>query len=265
MKWTLLELVTDILSDMDGDNVNSILDTFESEQVAQIVKSSFFAMISTRDWPHLKQLIQLTPSQDPALPTHMYVPDDVTRMVSINYNAAKPNDSRKYYRPVTWREPDDFLRLTNVQNTDSQEVDVVIDPSGIELIIRNNRNPTFYTSFDDKTLVFNSYDKEVEDTLQNDKTQARAYVMPGWQMEDSFIPDLPSEAFIALLEEAKSRAMIKLKQQEDPKAEQEAQRQQRWLSRNAWKVKGGIKTPDYGRNSRKMRRDPTFTWNRNDW
>lgn len=265
MKWTLLELVQDILNDMDADNVNSITDTFESEQVAQMVKASYFAMLSSRDWPHTRKLIHLIPSQDLALPTHMYVPQDVTRMVSINYDAAKVNDTRKYYRPVTWREPDDFLRLTNVQNTDSENVDVIIDPTGVELMIRNNRNPTFYTSFDDETLVFNSYDKEVEDTLQSSKTQARAYVTPEWQMVDSFIPDLPSEAFIALLEEAKSRAMIKLKQQEDPKAEQEARRQQRWLSRNDWKVKGGIKTPNYGRNSRKMRRDPTFTWNRNDF
>lgn len=263
MKLTLLDLVTDILNDMDADNVNSIMDTFESEQVAQIVKSTYYAMISTRDWPHLKKTIQLTPSSDPALPTHMWVPEDVTRMITLNYNNSKPSDSRKYYRPVTYREPTEFLQLVNRQDSTSSDVDIILDPSGVELMIRNDANPTYFTSFDDEVLVFNSYDSEVETTLQNSKTQAIAYVMPTWSMTDTFVPDLPAEAFMSLQEESKSRAMFKLKQMEDSKAEQESGRQRRWLSRNAWKVKGGIKTPDYGRGSRKMRKDPTFE--RNDY
>lgn len=263
MRYTLLEIVQEILSDMDGDNVNSIFDTFESEQVATIVRSSYFSLMSTRDWPHLKKPIQLTPSGDLAKPTHMFVPKDVTRMVFINYDTREPGETKKRYRRMTWREPDEFLQITNQQNSDLSEVDVIVDDSGVELLIRNDRAPSYYTSFDDETLVFNSYDSEVDDTLQNSKVQAQAYVMPDWQMTDTFVPDLPTEAFIALVEEAKSRAMVKLKQMEDPKAEQEAQRQHRWLSRNAWKVKGGIKRPDYGRGSRKMRRDPTF--DRSDW
>lgn len=263
MKMTLLEMVQDILNDMDSDSVNSILDTFESEQVAQIIKTTFYALVSTREWPHLKQTIQLTPSNDLAKPTHMYVPDGVQRMVFINYNTVGAGETRKKYQPVRWRGPDEFLQLTNRQNSDSDEVDVIVDESGVELLIRNNTHPTYYTSFDDKTLIFNAYDKAVDSTLQNDKTQAQAYVIPPWTTSDTFVPDLPAEAFIALLEESKSRAMMKLKQMEDAKSEQEAQRQHRWLSRNAWKVKGGIKKPNYGRNSRKMRRDPTF--DRSDW
>lgn len=262
MKYTLLEMTQEILSDMDSDNVNSIMDTFESEQVAQIIKSTFFSIISTRDWPHLKELIALTPSADLSLPTHMYLPDNVSKLVTINYNCAKPEDNRRYYRPVSWREPDEFLQLTNAQNSTADFVDVIVDPSGIELLIRNNQNPTYFTSFDDKTLVFNSYEADVDDTLQASKVQAQAYVHPSWSMTDSFVPDLPGEAFIALVEEAKSRAMLRLKQMEDPKAEQESRRQQRWLSRNDWRVNGGIKTPNYGRNSRKMHRDPTFERNK---
>lgn len=263
MKMTLLEMVQEILSDMDSDPVNSIFDTFESEQVAQILKSTFYSMVNTRNWPHLNQLIQLTPSLDAALPTHMYLPENVTRMVSVNYDCVKQGETRKRYMSIRWKEPDEFLQLANQLNSDNDTVDVVIDPTGIELLITNNRAPTYFTSFDDNTLVFNSYDKTVDDTLQNDKVQARAYVSPGWKTEDLFIPDFPAEAFTALVEEAKSRSMFRLKQMEDVKAEQEARRQQRWLSRNDWRVKGGIKTPNYGRNSRKFRRDPTFE--RNDY
>lgn len=258
MKYSLLDIVQEILSDMDSDAVDSIWDTFESEQVATIVRSTYYSLLSTRDWPHTKKLIQLTPSTEGSLPNYMYVPEDVTRLVFINYNKAKFGETKKQYQPVVWKEPEEFLQLINQQDSTLPEVDTIQDPSGVELLIRNDRAPTFYTSFDDQTLIFNAYDVEEEDTLQNDKVQCQAYVTPGWVHEDSFIPDLPSEAFIALVEEAKSRAMLKLKQMEDPKAEQESRRQQRWLSRNAWKVKGGIKKPNYGRNSRKMHREPTF-------
>jgi len=258
MRMTLLDMTQEILSDMDSDSVNSIDDTFESEQVAQIIKSTYYSIISSRDWDHLKQPIQLTPSADTALPTHMFLDDNVSRLVFINYNCAKPNDNRKYYKAMRYVSPDEFLQMTNAQNNTDASVDVILDPTGVELLIRNDRNPTYYTSFDDKTLIFNAYDSAVEVTLQNSKVQAQGYVEPSWLSEDSFVPDLPNEAFVALVEEAKSRAMFRLKQMEDAKAEQESRRQQRWLSRNQWRVKGGIRYPSYGRKSNKTRRDPTF-------
>lgn len=254
---TLIEIVQDILNDMDSDEVNTIDDTFESQQVAQIVKSTYYAMISNRNWPHTKQAIQILPSGDSALPTHMQVQEDIKELSFINYNKVKVGETRRLYKPVRWLETDDFLRVTNKRNNDEANIDVITDPTGVELLIKNDFAPTYYTSFDDSLIVFDSYDKLVDTTLQQSKIQAQAYVMPAWSQVDSFIPDLPTEAFTALLEEAKSRAMLKLKQVQDVKAEQESGRQQRWLSRKAWTVNGGIKYPNYGRNTRKFR-DVTF-------
>ena len=50
MKYTLLEIVQEILSDMDSDEVNSIDDTVESQQVASIVRSAYMAIMSNRNW-----------------------------------------------------------------------------------------------------------------------------------------------------------------------------------------------------------------------
>ena len=261
MKMTLLDIVQDILNDMDGDEVNSIDDTFESQQVAQMVKSTFYAMMSNRNWPHLKRPIQLSASGDPALPTHMSLDQDVTELSFINYNKAKAGETRKKYQPVQWLAPDDFLVRINRLNNDADNIDVITDPTGVELLIRNDLAPSHYTSFDDTNLVFNSYDSSVDTTLQSSKVQAHAYVSPQWLAEDGFTPDLPDEAFTALLEEAKSRASIKLKQQEDPKAEQESRRQQRWLSRKSWRVSGGIQYPNYGRNGGKSSTNPYFDKN----
>ena len=257
MKLTLLDIVQDILNDMDGDEVNSIDDTFEAGQVAQIVKSTYFAMISNRNWAHTRKLVQVLPSGDDTLPTHMKVQEDIKELSGINYNAAKHGETRRKYKAIRYLEPVDFLRVLNKRNNDNDNIDVIIDPTGVELLIRTDIAPSYYTSFDDEELVFDSYDNEVDSTLQQSKVQARAYVIPEWEMTDDFIPDLPDMAFTALQEESKSKAMFKLKQVQDIKAEQEATRQQRWLSRNQRRVEGGIRYPNYGRNTRKYR-DVTF-------
>lgn len=262
MKMTLLEIVSDILNDMDSDEVGSIDDTIESQQVAQIVKSTYFAMMSNRNWAHLKSALNLQASGDSALPTHVTIIDSVKELCFINYNAVKQGETKRDYKPVKWVEPDDFLRILNKRNSDETNVDIIQDPSGIELLVHNDVKPTYFTSFNDDVLVFDSYDSAVDDTLQSNKFQAQAYLMPTWSHVDDHTPDLPEEAFTALLEEAKSRAMIKLKQVQDIKAEQEASRQQRWLSRKDWRVEGGVRYPNYGRQGRKRGRDVTFDSNR---
>lgn len=256
-KKTLLELVQDILNDMDGDEVNSIDDTIESAQVAQIVRATYEAMMSNRNWPHQKRLLTLTPSGDDTLPTHVTMQEDIKEMIGIKYNTAKIGETRRMYQPVYWVEPDDFLRISNGRNSDDPNVDIIVD-GGMEFLIRTDQAPRYYTSFNDSVLIFDAYDKEVDDTIQASKLQAMAYVMLDWVHADDAIPDLPAEAFTALLEEAKSRCFVKLKQQTDPTAATEARRQQAWLSRKAWRAAGGVKYPNYGRGHGKSHRDPTF-------
>lgn len=258
MKYTLLDYVQDILSDMDSDEVNSIDDTFESEQVARIVRATYFALISTRNWPHTKKRIDLSASGDLTKPNYMSLPENVKELVSIHYDTRKSGETRKRYKEMRWIENDEFLRRMSSLNSDASNTELVTDGSGIEIIIRNDLAPTVFTSFDDENLVFDSYDSSIDDTLQESKVQAIAYIIPDWTQQDTFIPDLPTEAVTLLLEESKSRAMFKLKQMVDNKAEQESGKQSRWLSRKAWRVNGGIRYPNYGRKGRKGHRDPTL-------
>lgn len=257
MKMTLLELVQDILSDMDSDNVNSIDDTIESEQVAQIVKTTYQSMMASRNWPHTRRTIQFTASGLTTKPTHITLQDSVKEMVFLKYNCVQDGETRKRYKEVYWVEPDDFLRILNKRNSDGDNIDVITDDGGIELLIQNDKEPKYYTSFNDNVIVFDSYDSEVDSTIQTSKIQALAYVIPTWTHSDTFTPDLPAEAFPKLLEEAKSRAMFKLKQVQDIKAEQESRRQDIWLSRKSWRVNGGIRYPNYGRKGGYYK-DPTF-------
>ena len=233
MQKTLLQIVQSILDEMDADNVNSIGDTIESIQVASIVRDCYEELLSNRNWPHMKQLIQLEASGSTNIPNYLRIP-------------AKLKELEVFSR-IVYKAPEDFLQLISNRKSTQPNVKTVVDASGVELLIIDDKAPEFYTSFDDEWLVFDSYNKHVDDTLQKSKTQAIAYIFPNWVHSDSAIPDLPDEAFPLLIAESKATAFFALKQMINDKAEQKAQRQNRWLSRKAWRVNGGINYPNYGR------------------
>lgn len=246
-KKTLLEMTQDILNDMDSDNVNSINDTVESQQVAAIIRSCFEEMIGNRNWPHLKKLVQFDSLSDMSRPNYMKLPLGMKELVLFKYDCREDGDEDKNYQDVTYKDPDDFLRYVSLRKSSADNVIEVTDTSGVVLLIFNDKAPQYWTSFDDLYIVTDAYDSEVDDTLQTSKTQCIAYMEPTWQHIDEYVPFLPEEAFPALVNEAKSTASILIKQMANQKAEQKAARQNRWLSRKAWKAHGGLDYPDYGR------------------
>src|SRR5258707_1978269 len=82
---TLLTMVQNILSAMDADEVNSISDTTESRQVAQIIQNKYYDILSRGFLPEFDQLFQLRPSLDITRPTLMYIPDGVSKVSWIKY------------------------------------------------------------------------------------------------------------------------------------------------------------------------------------
>jgi hypothetical protein len=247
MKYTLLEMVQDILNDLDSDEVNSIDDTVEAAQVAQIIKTCYNEMMSNRNWPHTRKLFQLEASNDTSKPTYLIIPESLKELVSFQYDKTPKGSTDLIRGDVIYKQPDDFMRILNSRSLSNPNTQAVVDYEGVKLITLNNTPPTYWTSFDDKHLVCDSYDKSVDDTLMRSKTACLAYTIPEWRRDDTAVPDLPVEAFPALLEEAKSTAFLALKQVANSKAEQKSVRQQRWLSRKAWSTHGGISYPNYGR------------------
>lgn len=245
-KKTLLEIVQDILNDLESDEVNSISDTVEAAQVAQIVRSTYEAIIGGKDWPHLNELFQLD-SGTVARPTHMKLPENILKINWVKYNKRKTTDTKDFVLEVVYKEPEDFLKLLDERDSSSTTVDVITDASGVSLNVLNNAAPSYYTSFDNEYLVFDSYDSAVEANLQNSKTQCYGQRDPTFTLSDSFIPDLPVQMFPYLQNEAKSTAFLLLKQMANQKAEQHSVTQRRRMSQQAWRVKRGITYPNYGR------------------
>src|SRR5690606_36740091 len=191
---------------------NSIDDTPEAGQVAAILKNCYFELISNRNWPHLKKLTTLEHSGDLSRPTHLKLPEKIKELEFFSYNRAKDTDKvQSNMHEVIYKYPDDFLRYcANRRTTDN--VRLIKDFGGTDLIIKTNQFPTYWTSFDDVYLVCDSYDASYDDTLKSSKTQALIVRNPDWITQDDFVPDLPAEAFAAFLAEAKSTAFVSLKQ-----------------------------------------------------
>lgn len=249
-KRTLLEIVQEILNEMDSDAVNSIDDTVESQQVASIVRSCYNEITSNRNWAHMKKIISLESSGNLSQPNYLILPDGLHELTFFKYEKQKLGDNQIKLSDVLYREPWEFLEITNLRNSTNTNVTTVYENNGTKLLILNDTAPTYWTSFDDVHVVTDSYDKEVDDTLRKSKTQCHAIMAPVWSHLDSAIPDLPDDAFALLIEESKSTAFFTLKQEVNQKAEQKAKRQKTWLSRKDWRAAGGVQYDNYGRRGR---------------
>src|SRR5882757_803134 len=85
MKRTLLDYTQNILSALSSDEVNSISDTTESMQVAEILKTTYYNIISRTEFTSHRQLIQLDPSLDANNPVLMFVPQGIGRIEWLKY------------------------------------------------------------------------------------------------------------------------------------------------------------------------------------
>ena len=87
-KMTVLEMTQDILSDMDSDEVNSINDSVESLQVAQILKTTFFNIIEGRDYPHFNELFQFD-TVGTSKPNYLKIPETIENVNWVKYDCKK--------------------------------------------------------------------------------------------------------------------------------------------------------------------------------
>jgi len=242
MKRTLLQIVQNILSDMDSEDVNSISDSIEAEQIASVVRDVYYNMVSTRMIPEHQELVKLVSLSSSSRPTHFQVPDSVKRIDFIRYNVSTTSDTE--FKEIQYIEPLLFLTL----HQDGTNVDTVYDVNGnTPLLIRNDQMPTYYTSFDDLHIVMDSYKSDTDQILAENKTQALGHKIPTFTISDNFTPDLDEVLFPYLLAESKSTCFSLFKSGVDQKIEQAARRQKSYMQSDMYRVKKENKRPYYGR------------------
>lgn len=282
MKLTNLQYVQNILSSLGSDEVNSVSDTTESLQVLEILKSTYYNVLARSPLPEHTQLIQLDPSLDTSIPVMMYLPAGVKRVEWLKYfdNNNLPNaDDNGFihdlnldvtpsvgvpgavpgYTYVTILPNAQFIDMVNSMNPNLDNVGSFTFtnsknsfPGTYTFYFRDDKQPQFCTVISDYYVIFDSYDSQVDATLQNSKTMAYGEVTPIWSNEDDYIPNIDEEQVPLLLNEAKAMAYFEIKQSAHPKAEQFAKRQ--WSAMQKTKSRTNVPTPfdslpDFGRHS----------------
>lgn len=225
MKYTLLEMVQTILSSMGSDEVESITDTGEADQVAKIIKDTYYDMISDEKLPEHKGLFDIQGAGDTSDPTKLIIPSDVSKVISVKYDKSTDLDaSDRDFQTIYWCEPGDFLdRVMSRDATATTTQQVSID--GTYILVRNDRFPEFYTSFNDEHIHMDAFHSTYDATLQGDKCMGWGWMIPTWSMTDSFTPDLDANQFALLRNQAKAACFYELKSQIHERAERTARRQ----------------------------------------
>lgn len=251
MSMTLLEMVQNIASAVDADDVNSISDTVEAYQIARVVEETYYEVLAALKIPSKESLIQLEGLTDTAHPNYLKIPDTVKKINWVKYDYESLGKQGDYV-DVVYLEPELFIARTinNAGASNSPPSTLIQDFSGAYINVVTTFNPTYWTTFDNEYLVFDSYQSSVDTTLQSSKSLSFGQNNLAFTVQDDFIPALDDDLFPLLLAEAKTAAFNNIKQMPAPVEEKRARRQLIRIQNDLWRADQrtpASKTPDYGR------------------
>lgn len=223
-RLTLLEIVQHVLDKMNHTAVNSISDTIESRQIADEARAVYYEFMDREDWPHLLKLVPLEAVSDTTRPNFLKIPENVVRIDDLRYEITKTGITNRDFDPIDYLEPSEFLDCVLKRNTDNTNVITVTNFDNVPMFIIDDERPTYWTTFDDEYIVFDSYDSAVDTTMQAAKSLIHAKQIPTWTESDTFIPDLPDHMFSTFLAEVAAASFTYWKQGSSVKDEQRAAR-----------------------------------------
>lgn len=223
MRYTLLELVKRILESMESDEVSDINETPESVSVTNIIKECYFDIIGEMNMAEQEGLFKLDASGDNTKPVLMYIPSTVSRIQWLKYNiddtVGTPN-----YRDLRYVDNKEFVYYQqNFDPADTAIQQITIPLNGTDFVFqyRNDRLPTYYTIFDERSVVFDSYKASLESTLTQVRTLGWGDFVPAFTVSNTWVPDLDPRQFQLLLQSAKATAFVELKQINNTRAEKQ--------------------------------------------
>lgn len=206
MKRTLLQVVQEYLDATSGFYVDSIFDTDESQQVAKIAERVYYGMI--QDFPDILFTMKestLEGLSDLTRPNYMLLDERAIKVQHsrIWYDTSK-DSSKINFKELEYLPPLKFMELTSKRSTQNTLIVEGFDES--KMAVETKQFPKYFTSFDNKYVVFDAYHSDYDTTLQGSKTKLVVSVEEPFLQKDDFVIPVPahlSETYLDLfLDEA---------------------------------------------------------------
>ena len=223
-KKTLLQIVQKVAQKINADEVTGFdEDSVEILDIRDMCLEVLEDLSIRNDWEFLKD--QLMPLEAGTNEIELSIPANVKKVQTVRYRFTDAG-VQSGFRTLHYQCPDEFLqRLQNNRPTEPDTATVVIN--GIELYPRTNRQPRYWTSFNEETIVLDSYDA-AENPTGVDATDSTILAtinldFTGSDQEDWVAP-IPEQLFTLWEQECVAEGFVQFRQAENPRAERRSRR-----------------------------------------
>lgn len=253
MRYTLLKMTQLIASSMDSDEVSDIDDSVESRQIVDLIEQTYNDITSQIDFPEQFDLFELEPSLDVTRPTVMYIPQRIAKVEWLQYDHSEPGGTDRMWRYVLPMTRGQFFnRMNNLESdrADVYQYEYLVGTETFDVRGLNSKHPSYYTTVDNRTLIFDNFLASDDITLVGNRTMGYGQVIYPFVRENEWVAHLEPKQFTLWFNESKALCFAELKQVQNAKAERNARRgwtqsQRKKSTTDASAVRGW--TPDYGR------------------
>ena len=223
-KYTMLQMVQRVGRAINSDEISELHETIEADDIQTILMDMLDDLLTRQDWEFLKD----RPKQMSAGPDALSVtiPADVSRVQKLRYRAEAAVDDVERFRTLHYMPASEFIDMMQKNDPDLTD-SVSVTVNGVKLVGKNNKPPRWWTTFDESTIYFDSYEVTV-DPSGVDATKTAALVtiyadVSGFD-DAAWVAPIPEKLFTLWYQEAVAEASVKLRQFEDPRAERRARR-----------------------------------------
>ena len=217
----VLQYVQSCLNTMDSDEVDTIADTAEATQIAELLEDVYYELLNRQEWEFLKGPVTLTAAGDITNPTKFTVPAGLRHLHKVWYNIDESGGMNR--RELLFVEPEDFLLRTGGSAAAGKLL--ITEGSQLQFYVRTDRMPTFYTTFDDVTIYCDAYKASIETSLVTSKISAFGVALPAFAVDDEFVPELPENMVPLLQATLNATSHLYFKQQASAPDEARVRRQ----------------------------------------
>jgi hypothetical protein len=251
MQLTLLEVVQQYLDATSGFYVDSIFDNDEAQQIASISERIYYEMV--QEFPNLlfvQKDVTLDAVGDTTKPNFLLIPEAVQNIKEseLYYNVSETGDLE--YKALKYCSPLEFMSITAQYSSKDTSVDVINGFDNQKIPVINDEWPKYFTSFDGKYIVTNSYNSEYDSTLQASKTRVLVTQMPAFLQQDAFLIPIPQHLSTTYLAMVMDECFNLVYQQPNAKISQKARKLRIRLQQASQVVgSGGRAKRSYGKRS----------------